>query len=92
MSSNRLSDRPGRQQTCAWPLELDLKVGAAPWCQVTDERLRSLARLLNEVDGISQASTEVHERTNLVRLHLVVDACDLFRHVAAAPRTVRRMG
>lgn len=89
MSLNRLSDRPGGQQTCTWPLELDLKVGAAAWCRVTDERLRSLTRLLNEVDGISQAAAAAREQTNLVRLRLVVDAGDLFDALDRACGLVR---
>jgi hypothetical protein len=87
--SNMLSGRPDGQGTCAWPLELDLKVGAAARCWVTGERLRSLARLLNEVDGISQASAAAHKQTNLVRLRLVVDAYDLFDAFDRASGLVR---
>lgn len=76
MAWNTKWNRGASRRTCPWPLELEVELCAPGRCAATSGQLRSLAALLNEVDGVSLAAVEAYERVHLVRVRLTVHAGD----------------
>jgi hypothetical protein len=89
MTWSTISSGAASPRIRAWPLELELEVCAHARCELTAERLRALAALLNEADGTSLVSAEAHGPANLVRIRLTVDAHDRHDALGRASALVR---
>lgn len=78
MSQNTIPGDAAPRLAAVWSLELELELCPATRREATAEQLRSLARLLNEAEGVSVASAEAHSRANMVRVSLTVTADDAY--------------
>jgi hypothetical protein len=76
MSWTEMPSRPA-PRAHPWPLELEVELCADEPCAATAEQLRLLTGLLDDTNGVSQATAGAHGTGSLVLVSLTVEAVDL---------------